>query len=191
MPVIEVHLIAGYGDEVKTRLGKALTESARLVIPAAPDGITVLIHEVATSGYMRGGQNRFPAPPLSDPAETVQAYLAAMEERDLETAASFLNADFEMIFPGGARMTDLQALLDWSAPRYRSVTKSFNSFDVAPSETGAVVHCQGTLSGEWPDGERFEGIRFVDRFELTDGKITRQEVWNDMAAAMQAREVPA
>jgi phenylpyruvate tautomerase PptA (4-oxalocrotonate tautomerase family) len=187
MPVIEVHLIAGYGDEVKTRLGKALTDGARLVIPADPDGITVVTHEVATSGYMRGGQNRFPAPPLPDPVETVQAYLAAMEARDLETAASYLGAEFEMIFPGAAPMTDLDALVAWSAARYKSVTKTFASIDVSPAEQGAVVHCHGTLAGFWPDDTPFEGIRFIDRFELTDSKITRQEVWNDMAAAMQAR----
>ncbi|ABV92439.1 4-oxalocrotonate tautomerase [Dinoroseobacter shibae DFL 12 = DSM 16493] len=191
MPVIEVHLIAGYGDEVKTRLGKALTDGARLVIPADPDGITVLTHEVAASGYMRGGQNRFPAPPLPDPAETVQAYLAAMEARDLDTAAGYLGAEFEMIFPGGVRMTDLDALVAWSAERYKRVTKTFEGIDTAPSETGAVVHCHGTLSGLWPDDTPFEGIRFIDRFELTDSKITRQEVWNDMAAAMQARKDPA
>ncbi len=27
----------------------------------------------------------------------------------------------------------------------------------------------------------FEGIRFIDRFEVTAGKITRQDVWNDIA----------
>ena len=30
-------------------------------------------------------------------------------------------------------------------------------------------------------GACFEGIRFIDRFEVIDGKITKQDVWNDMA----------
>ncbi len=39
------------------------------------------------------------------------------------------------------------------------------------------------LAGEWPDGTPFDGIRFIDRFELADGKLARQEVWNDLAEA--------
>ena len=42
-------------------------------------------------------------------------------------------------------------------------------------------YTRGTLAGEWPDGTAFSGIRFIDRFEVTDGKITQQDVWNDIA----------
>ena len=38
----------------------------------------------------------------------------------------------------------------------------------------------GTLFGEWLDGTAFEGIRFIDRFQLSEGLIVRQDVWNDM-----------
>ena len=44
-----------------------------------------------------------------------------------------------------------------------------------------VVYRRGTLQGEWPDGISFQGICFIDRFELADGRITRQDVWNDLA----------
>jgi len=27
----------------------------------------------------------------------------------------------------------------------------------------------------------FEGVRFVDRFEVAGGLLTRQDVWNDLA----------
>ena len=43
-----------------------------------------------------------------------------------------------------------------------------------------VVHCHGTLSGEWPDGEAFAGIRFIDRFEVQGELLHRQDVWNDL-----------
>ena len=43
--------------------------------------------------------------------------------------------------------------------------------------------CHGTLHGEWPDGTAFEGVRFVDRFTIANGKITSQMVWNDLEAA--------
>ena len=47
----------------------------------------------------------------------------------------------------------------------------------------AVVYARGALSGEWPDGAAFEGVRFIDRFEITGGKIVRQDVWNDIGEA--------
>ncbi len=47
----------------------------------------------------------------------------------------------------------------------------------------AIVFCRGTLSGEWLDGSSFEGVRFVDRFELINRMIARQDVWNDLAEA--------
>jgi hypothetical protein len=44
-----------------------------------------------------------------------------------------------------------------------------------------VVYSVGTLYGEWPDGTPFEGNRYVDRFEVHNGKITKMDVWNDSA----------
>jgi hypothetical protein len=79
-------------------------------------------------------------------------------------------------------MDTLQELIDWAKPRYRFVKKTYEGYDAMQSAGDeAIVYCRGTLSGEWPDGEAFEGIRFIDRFEITNGKITRQDVWNDIA----------
>lgn len=39
---------------------------------------------------------------------------------------------------------------------------------------------RGDLYGE-KAGVAFEGVRYVDRITLRDGKIIRQEVWNDLA----------
>lgn len=83
-----------------------------------------------------------------------------------------------MVFPGNQTMTTLQELIDWSAPRYRFVKKTYLAFDTTAD--GCVVHCHGTLSGAWPDGTSFQSIRFIDRFEISRGKIIRQDVWNDM-----------
>jgi len=110
-------------------------------------------------------------------ADTVRAFLAAMEMRDLAAAQGFLAPGFVMTFPGGIRMTTLDALVEWARPRYRFVRKTYGAFDAAVG----VVHCHGTLSGEWPDGTPFSGIRFIDRFEIADGLLTRQDVWNDIA----------
>ena len=85
-------------------------------------------------------------------------------------------------------MHSLQALVDWAKPRYRFVRKTYEGFDVMRrSGAQSLVYCRGTLSGEWPDGAAFDGIRFIDRFEVEDGKIVRQDVWNDIAETLASR----
>jgi len=79
-------------------------------------------------------------------------------------------------------MTTLDALIQWSKPRYKFVTKTYEGFDALQSpDEASIVYCRGTLQGEYHDGSCFESIRFIDRFEVVDGKITKQDVWNDMA----------
>lgn len=182
MPIVELHVLEGYNSEEKRRLGEALTDAVRFVVPAAPELVTVMIHEMSAHNYFRGRTARQPAKALPDPAVVVRDYLAAMERRDIEAARGMLGAGFVMQFPGAAPMTQLQQLIDWAAPRYKFVTKTYEGFD-AMQGTGdaAIVYCRGTLSGEWPDGTPFSGIRFIDRFEVSTGCITRQDVWNDIA----------
>ena len=122
-------------------------------------------------------------------SQLVQAYLTAMEARDLALAQSMLAPGFSMQFPGPVTFTSLAALIDWAKPRYRFVHKTYERFDetgaaaeAATTEGGvAVVYCYGTLAGEWPDGSAFGGIRFIDRFTVRGGKLTDQTVWNDLA----------
>lgn len=181
MPVVEIHLIEGYDPGTKARLGRAVTGAVCGVIPAAPDLVTVMIHELPREDYYRGGLPRDPAPALPDPCETVRAFLSAMEVRDLDLAQSFLGEGFTMVFPGTPPMRRLQDLVDWARPRYHFVKKSYAGFDQAQNVGRQIVYARGTLEGEWPDGSAFGGIRFIDRFELEDGKIIRQDVWNDIA----------
>ncbi len=122
-----------------------------------------------------------PGPGLFDPATLVTDYLAAMEARDLDTAQAMLSDRFEMIFPGTDPMTSLTQLIDWASGRYRSVRKSHQAVETLQAGEVTVVYIRGTLSGEWPDGRGFDGIRFIDRFEVSGGRIVRQEVWNDLA----------
>ena len=119
--------------------------------------------------------------PDPDPVSLVRSFLAAMEARDLTAAQAFLADGFTMHFPAAPPMTRLEDLVAWAKPRYRFVTKTYAGFDVAASDTTTIIHCHGTLSGEWPDGTAFSDIRFIDRFELKNGLITRQDVWNDIA----------
>jgi 4-oxalocrotonate tautomerase family enzyme len=181
MPIVEAHILEGYSDREKTRLISALTDAIRFVVPAPDAAITVMLHEHASANYARGGVARTPAPALPDPAETVRAFLAAMEARDLPAAEAMLGPGFTMTFPGTAPMTRLAELIDWAKDRYRFVTKTFEAVEAFSADGAGVVYTRGTLAGEWPDGTTFEGIRFVDRFELRDGLIVRQDVWNDIA----------
>lgn len=182
MPIVELHVLEGYSSLDKKRLGEALTDAVRFVVPAGPDAITVMIHELPADQYLRGRASRTPAPALPDPAGIVRDYLAAMERRDLEAARAMLGEGFSMQFPGAAPMATLEELVAWSRPRYRFVAKTYHRFDAMQGEdAAALVYCFGTLSGEWLDGSEFSGIRFIDRFEIEGGKIMRQDVWNDMA----------
>lgn len=107
-------------------------------------------------------------------------YLAAMERRDLDAARSLVTADAEFIFPGGARRSDLAAIVAGSSGRYRAIAKHIERCDLCERADGtATVYVLGSLYGQWPDGSAFSGIRFVDRCEIAGGLIRRQEVWND------------
>ena len=46
MPVIELHVMQGYSADEKTRLCAALTNAVRTVVPAPPEAVTVMIHEL-------------------------------------------------------------------------------------------------------------------------------------------------
>jgi phenylpyruvate tautomerase PptA (4-oxalocrotonate tautomerase family)/limonene-1,2-epoxide hydrolase len=180
MPVVTIDLIAGYDAPTRSRLGRAVTDAVAGVVAAAPEAITVMLNEYPVENYMRGGAHRRPGPPRPDPAELVRSFLGAMEARDLDAAREMLAPGFRMTFPGDVRMSRLEELVKWARPRYRAVQKTYEQFDAAQSGTTAIVYCFGTLSGTWPDGTGFSGIRFIDRFEVEDGKLIRQDVWNDM-----------
>lgn len=181
MPVVTVDLIEGYDAETKARLGRALTDAVLGVVAAPPEAVIVLMNDHAPDSYMRGGRARRPGDPRPDPTALVRAFLDAMGARDLDRARAMLAPGFAMTFPGDARLTTLDDLVAWSAPRYARVAKTYDRFDALQAGDTAIVYCFGTLSGAWCDGSPFAGIRFIDRFEIEDGRLTRQDVWNDMA----------
>jgi len=191
MPVIEVHLLEGYAAQERQRLGEALTDATRLVVPAPADAITVMFHEMHASSYYRGRTTRTPAPALPDPSAQVHQFLDCLSRRDLDAARRFLADGYSLHFPGADAMYSLDELIQWSSSRYRTITKTFDNTECFGDAQGrTVVYCTGSLSGEWPDGSTFTGIRFIDRFELSAGKITRQEVWNDLAESRLKNEKP-
>jgi limonene-1,2-epoxide hydrolase len=128
------------------------------------------------------------------PREVVEAFLAALEARDLPAAARHLApGGAAMTFPGGQSFADLESLVAWSKDRYRAVRKTYERIEeLAVDARGiTVVYCRGTLAGEWPDGRAFAGIRFIDRFEIDDaGRIVDQQVWNDLGESLRGAGSP-
>ena len=107
-------------------------------------------------------------------------FLSKLEARDLEGARAFLAPDFKMTFPGGATMDTLEQLVEWSRLRYRSVAKRYDHFEEIQDGDTHIVYCMGWLDGKALDGSSFTDVRFLDRFEISNGKIKDQQVWNDL-----------
>ena len=179
MPVIAITLLPGYDAATQDRLLTRLTQAARSVIAAPAAGTTAFIQEAAA--YRRDGRTmqagRETRPEASG---LVREFLQRMEARDLAGASAFLAPGFTMHFPGAAPMHRLEELVAWSKPRYQRVGKTYERFDECWGDEATVVYCSGTLHGVWLDGTPFDGIRFIDRFEVVDGLLRRQDVWNDM-----------
>lgn len=112
---------------------------------------------------------------------TVEKFLRLVEARDLDAAARYLADGVTITFPGGRQFSSLAEQVASSAGRFRSVRKVFERFDAVPDGESVIVYAFGTLQGEAVDGSPFSGVRFIDRFELTAGRIVDQKVWNDMA----------
>ena len=124
--------------------------------------------------------------PGASGVDVVRAFLAAFEQRDIERAKSMLAEGFEMTFPGPARFTRIEDVVTWRRKRYRFANKTFDGFEEVRTDEGSVVYCHGTLAGEWPDGSPFSGIRFIDRFTVSGGRLVAQQVWNDLAEELVA-----
>lgn len=120
---------------------------------------------------------------MNDASALCLDFLAALEARDLGRARDMISDGFEMTFPGDVRFREFDDLLEWAAPRYRRIAKEIERVEETSAGEVVAIHVSGTLHGEWMDGTPFQGIRFIDRFEIRAGRITRQEVWNDMGEA--------
>ena len=114
-------------------------------------------------------------------AEIVGRFLTASMVPDPETAATFMAPDVEITFTGGRAFEHPREASAFNTRRYAWVKKKMDRFDVCPGDGETVVYSIGTLYGAWPDGTPFEGNRYVDRFVVRDGRITKMDVWNDSA----------
>ncbi|MGA1518969.1 MAG: nuclear transport factor 2 family protein, partial [Burkholderiaceae bacterium] len=65
------------------------------------------------------------------------------------------------------------------------VGKSYDRYEECWRGDDTVVYCSGSLHGVWPNGEAFEGIRFIDRFVVQGEQLLEQDVWNDLAESQR------
>ncbi len=121
--------------------------------------------------------------------EIVSKFLAESMKPDPVAAAAYMADDVRITFTGNRAMADASVITAFNAARYKWVKKQLGQFDWTEREDHTVVYSNGTLYGEWPDGRSFANNRYLDRFEVKDGKIVRMDVWNDSAEWILAPEI--
>jgi ketosteroid isomerase-like protein len=121
---------------------------------------------------------------------SVEEFLLATAERRLADSVEHLAEAVEFVYPNGT-FHDLGEVFAAGERRYRWIRKRHVSWDVVDKGEGTtVVVSAGTLHGENNAGVPFDGVRYVDRITYRDGKIVRQEVWNDLAESGVLNAVP-
>lgn len=122
-------------------------------------------------------------PSAWSPAQIVDEYLRLLMIPDPASARRFAAPDLRIRFTGGRAMSDPAECAAFNATRYRWVRKRVDRTETVAGGTAdeTVVYSLGTLYGEWPDGQPFEGNRYVDRYVVRHGLITEMAVWNDSA----------
>lgn len=120
-------------------------------------------------------------------AELVERFLVASMVPDPETAGTYMADNVDITFTGGRKFKHPRDATAFNAMRYKWVKKKMERTDVAPGDGETVVTNTGTLYGEWHDGTKFEGNRYLDRFVVRDGKIVKMDVWNDSAERILVR----
>ena len=119
-----------------------------------------------------------------DAAAVVDEYLRRLMIPDPDAARELAAPGLEIRFTG-----DPAQCAAFNAGRYAWVKKRIEATEVVSgaSDDHAVVYSRGTLYGAWPDGTPFEGNRYVDRYVVRHGLITRMDVWNDSAEWLLTR----
>jgi ketosteroid isomerase-like protein len=121
--------------------------------------------------------------------DIVRDFLEASMRPDPARAATYMSQDVRITFTGGRTMPTTHDITAFNATRYAWVKKALGQFDWTDRGDHTVVYSNGTLYGEWPDGRKFSGNRYLDRFEVQGGKIVRMDVWNDSAEWILAPDI--
>lgn len=118
---------------------------------------------------------------MKTPTDVVKTFLDAMSRRDFATMESVMAPNFKMTTTGGVVYAHPKDFAAHSSTRQKTAKKTTDHYDEIPSDQGAVVYSIGSMAGLWNDGTPYSGVRYIDRFEIIDGKIVDMNVYSDMA----------
>jgi hypothetical protein len=118
---------------------------------------------------------------MSDAVETVKTFLEALGRRDMVEVDGLLGPGFRMIVSGGHVFTSPAEFAAFSKARHIRAKKTTDRYDAMPGDDCIVVYAMGSMAGTWNDGTTFEGVRYIDRFEVAHDKIVDMRVWSDMS----------
>ena len=125
---------------------------------------------------------------MSDAVETVKIFLDALGRRDMDAVDGLLAPGFRMTVSGGHVFTSPAQFAAFSKGRHKGAKKTTDRYDAMPGDDCTVVYAIGSMAGTWNDGSSFEGVRYIDRFEVALGKIADMRVWSDMAEFRPAED---
>ena len=132
------------------------------------------------TGQAPAGQN------LQEIVSTVQKVILGAMAGDRAMVQTYMAPNVELTFVG-RKLAAADEIGKFNSTRYKWVKKSIDRWDVGYSGNEIMVYSLGTLYGEWTDGTPFKGNRYIDRFIIVDGKITKMDVWNDSAEILMIR----
>jgi len=118
---------------------------------------------------------------MPTPTEVVKTFLEAMSRRDFATMESVMGTGFKMTTTGGVVYSHPKDFAAHSSTRQKTARKTTDRYDEIPTANGGVVYSIGSMAGEWNNGQPYSGVRYIDRFEIVDGKIVDMNVYSDMA----------
>ena len=147
-------------------------------------------NDIAITATEADGAHAMQRQTLGDAGKLVWDFLTLFAELRYEDANGYLAPGARMLFPGGQEFFDCTALPRRASGIYRWVKKRFERIDEFAATEEVIVYNYGTLRGVWLDGQPFDGVRYIDRFVVRDGRITDQQVWNDLCLAAAARRAP-
>ena len=124
--------------------------------------------------------------PLEHARELIERFIRSVNDGDADAAQRCLTPDVQLVFPGPTRFQRVADFLALSGPRYQRVAYTYGAMELAQNHQGrTVVFAQGTVSGVFANGQAFDGVRYIDRFDIDNGLIASKEVWSDMADRMR------
>jgi limonene-1,2-epoxide hydrolase len=118
---------------------------------------------------------------MQSPRAVVEAFFDRMADTDRrETIGELFTDDAVITVPGdrfeGAAAAS--AFLAYLEPRYAWAAKEYDRWITADDDVISI----GRLYGVDNDGEDFADVRYVDIYHVVDGRITRLDIYNDLAA---------